>query len=106
MTSLEDRLAGALHSTPPPSVSPDLFARVVGSIGGVAQSMSLLFSVLVAAPAFLAAAAWWLMGGRWGWIALGVGAVSGLVAYFAGIRIGGLVVDRRGSELLAFTMRH
>lgn len=80
--------------------------QVVGSIGGVAQSMSLLFSVLVAAPAFLAAAAWWLMGGRWGWIALGVGAVSGLVAYFAGIRIGGLVVDRRGSELLAFTMRH
>lgn len=80
--------------------------QVAGSIGGVAQSMSLLFAVIVAAPAFAAAAAWWIMGGRWGWIALGVGALSGLIAYFIGVRAGGVAIDRRGPELLAFTLRN
>jgi ABC-2 type transport system permease protein len=42
----------------------------------------------------------------WNWISLIVGVQAGLIALFIGIRAGGAVFDRRGPELLAFTMRH
>ena len=80
--------------------------QAVGGHGGVAQAMSLLISLLVATPALCAAAAWWLFGGNWGWIALGAGIVSGLIAYAAGVRGGGATIDARGPELLAFTLRN
>ncbi|TXK17131.1 hypothetical protein [Homoserinibacter sp. GY 40078] len=80
--------------------------QVPGSQGGVAQSMSILLTLLVAAPALGASALWWLHGGFWGWVALAAGVGAGLTAYAGGLRAGGATFDRRGPELLAFTSRN
>ncbi len=76
------------------------------SQGGVAQGMSVLLVLLAAAPTFALAVLWWLRGGTWGWLALAVGIVSGLLVYGIGIRAGGRSFDARGPELLAFTQRN
>lgn len=80
--------------------------QVVGSQGGVAQAMSLLIAFLVSVPALLASAAWWIFGAPWGWVALAAGVVCGFAAFGAGIRGGGVAIDRRAPELLAFTLRN
>lgn len=74
--------------------------------GVVAQGMSVLLVLLCAAPTFALAVMWWIRGGSWGWAALAVGVVSGLLVYIVGIRAGGRSFDMRGPELLAFTQRN
>jgi ABC-2 type transport system permease protein len=74
--------------------------------GGVAQGMSLLLVLLVAAPAFVFAALWWIDGGPWGWAALAAGILCGALVFDLGIRLGGRGFDARGPELLAFTQRN
>lgn len=74
--------------------------------GGVAQGMSVLLVLLVAAPSFALAVMWWLQSGPWGWAALAIGVVSGTIVYGVGIRTGGRSFDARGPELLAFTQRN
>jgi len=80
--------------------------QVAGSQGGVAQAMSILLTLIVALPALLASAVWWVEGGMWGWIALAAGIASGVLAFVAGVRGGGASFDRRSPELLAFTQRN
>lgn len=79
--------------------------QVAGSQGGVAQAMSVLLTVLVAVPALLASALWWVEGGWWGWAALGLGLLCGALAFAGGVRGGGAAFDRRAPELLSFTQR-
>lgn len=74
--------------------------------GVVAQGMSVLLVLLAAAPTFALAVMWWIRGGSWGWAALVVGVVSGVLVYFIGLRAGGRTFDARGPELLAFTQRN
>lgn len=74
--------------------------------GVVAQGMSVLLVLLCAAPTFGLAALWWIRGGTWGWAALAVGVVSGVLVYVVGLRAGGRSFDARGPELLAFTQRN
>jgi ABC-2 type transport system permease protein len=81
--------------------------QVQGSTGSGAQALALFGTLLVGAPA-IAAGVMWLIDQTvpWNWISLLVGVWSGLIALFVGIRAGGGAWDRRGPELLAFTMRH
>ncbi len=81
--------------------------QVAGGSGGAAQGVSIVLVVLTAAPA-LAAAGLWLAGvpGPWNWLALLAGLVFGGLALALGILGGGRGFDRRGPELLAFTMRN
>jgi ABC-2 type transport system permease protein len=81
--------------------------QVPQSSAGTAQALSLLFVLLTAAPA-LAAAGLWFAGvhGGWNWLSLLAGVVFGAAALVLGILGGGRGFDRRGPELLAFTMRN
>ncbi len=80
--------------------------QVATSQGGVAQGISLLFVLLVALPALVASALWWIAGGPWGWLALGAGVLCGAAVFAAGIRGGGRMFDAHAPELLAFTQRN
>jgi ABC-2 type transport system permease protein len=81
--------------------------QVQGSTGSGAQALALLATLVVGALP-VAAGVLWLIDPSvaWNWISLLLGVQAGLVALFIGIRAGGAVFDRRGPELLAFTMRH
>jgi ABC-2 type transport system permease protein len=94
------------YAAPRPGDAAWQSPQVAGSQGGVAQAMSVLLTVVVAVPAFLASAVWWVEGGWWGWLALGLGLLSGVLAFVGGVRGGGAVFDRRAPELLAFTQRN
>lgn len=94
------------YAAPRPGDAAWQSPQVAGSQGGVAQAMSVLLTVIVAVPALLASAVWWVEGGWWGWIALGVGLLTGLLAFAGGVRGGGAAFDRRSPELLAFTQRN
>ncbi|HEV7741405.1 MAG TPA: hypothetical protein VGO65_03220 [Pseudolysinimonas sp.] len=81
--------------------------QVQGSTGSGAQALALLATLLVGAPALFAGVMWLIDKSQpWNWISLLVGVLAGLIALFIGIRAGGAVFDRRGPELLAFTMQH
>lgn len=81
--------------------------QVQGGSGSGAQALALLATLLVGAPAIFAGVMWLIDDGiPWNWIALLVGIWAGLIALFIGIRLGGAAFDRRGPELLAFTMQH
>ncbi|MEO8261509.1 MAG: hypothetical protein ABI566_02975 [Pseudolysinimonas sp.] len=81
--------------------------QVQGSTGSGAQALALLATVIVGAPAIFAGVMWLIDPSvPWNWISLLLGVQAGLIALFIGIRAGGSVFDRRGPELLAFTMRH
>jgi ABC-2 type transport system permease protein len=77
------------------------------SQGGIAQGISVLLVLLVAAPSLLLATMWWIDGGgMWGWLTLAAGIVAGGAMLAIGIRGGGRTFDARGPELLAFTLRN
>ncbi|CAN5337849.1 hypothetical protein BH09ACT4_BH09ACT4_00770 [soil metagenome] len=81
--------------------------QVQGSSGSGAQALAVLATLVVGAPAIFAGVMWLIdQSLPWNWISLLLGVQAGLVALFIGIRAGGAVFDRRGPELLAFTMRH
>jgi len=94
------------YAAPRPGDAAWQAPQVAGSQGGVAQAMSILLTALVAVPALLASAVWWVEGGWWGWVALAAGLVAGVLAFVGGVRGGGAAFDRRAPELLAFTQRN
>jgi ABC-2 type transport system permease protein len=99
----------ARHPYPAPRPGDGAFThpQASGGTGGAAQGASFFLTILVAVPP-IAATTLWLFGwsGPWPLIALGTGILSGLLALALGIRVGGVAFDRRGPELLAFTMQN
>ncbi|MDP9028061.1 MAG: hypothetical protein M3N46_11020 [Actinomycetota bacterium] len=95
------------YSAPRPGDGPFTYPQASGGTGGGAQGSSFFLTIVVAAPP-IAATTLWLFDfpGQWPLIALGTGVVSGLLALVLGIRAGGSLFDRRGPELLAFTMQN
>jgi len=95
------------YPAPRPGDGPFTYPQASGGTGGGAQAGSFLLTILVGAPP-IAATALWLMGfpGPLPWIALVVGLASGAVALALGLRSGASAFDRRGPELLAFTMQN
>lgn len=90
-----------------PGDGPFTFPQASGATGGAAQAGSFLLTIVVALPP-IAATALWLMGfpGPLTWIALFTGIAAGAIALVLGIRSGAAAFDRRGPELLAFTMQN
>jgi ABC-2 type transport system permease protein len=95
------------YPAPRPGDGAFTYPQASGGTGGGAQGASFFLTILVAAPP-IAATTLWLIGfpGQWPLIALGTGIISGLLALGIGIRSGGSTFDRRGPELLAFTMQN
>jgi ABC-2 type transport system permease protein len=95
------------YPAPRPGDGAFTYPQASGGTGGGAQGGSFFLTILVAVPP-IAATTLWLMGfpGQWPLIALGAGILAGLLALVLGIRAGGATFDRRGPELLAFTMQN
>lgn len=95
---------------PYPAVHPgdSPFAQPQSSATGASWVQALsLFAVLgVTAPTVWLAVLGLQHGGGWHVAALVVGVVTGIVALWGGILLGGRVFERRGPELLAFTARY
>ena len=77
-----------------------------GSPAGLIQGVSFVSIVVLTLPAVLAGFLGLLYGGDWPLAALGYGLVVGLIVLVGGIALGGRVFDRRGSQILAFSMRN
>lgn len=81
--------------------------QVQGSTGGSTQGLTVFLVLLFASPAIAGLVLHMLgVAGPWTWAALAAGLGVGLLVMAGGIRIGAGVFERRGPELLAFTMRH
>jgi ABC-2 type transport system permease protein len=80
--------------------------QIAGSSGGALQAFSILLILLGATPALVSSGLWFANGGAWSWIALLVGAVSGVLILVLGTRGGAASFDRRAPELLAYAVRH
>jgi ABC-2 type transport system permease protein len=95
------------YPAPRPGDGAFTYPQASGGTGGGAQGGSFFLTILVAAPS-IAATTLWQFGfpGPWPLIALGTGVAAGLLALVLGIRVGGSLFDRRGPELLAFTMQN
>jgi ABC-2 type transport system permease protein len=95
------------YPAPRPGDGAFTYPQASGGTGGGAQAGSFLLTIVVALPA-IAATALWLMGfpGPLPWIALAAGVAAGVLALVLGIRGGASTFDRRGPELLAFTMQN
>ena len=95
------------YPAPRPGDGPFTYPQASGGTGGGAQAGSFLLTILVALPA-ITATTLWLLGfpGPLPWIALGTGVAAGALALALGIRGGASAFDRRGPELLAFTMQN
>jgi ABC-2 type transport system permease protein len=94
------------YPAPRPGDSASQQPQIVGGTGGMTQGFSVLFILLVATPALVSSGLWFAEGGTWNWIALLIGAVSGVLVLVLGIRGGAAIFDRRAPELLAFAVRH
>ncbi|MBW4033246.1 MAG: hypothetical protein HIU88_11385 [Acidobacteria bacterium] len=96
------------YPAPRPGDGPFTYPQASGgAAGGAAQGASFLLTVLVASPAIAATVIWVLgVAGPWPLVALVAGVVSGGLALVIGVRAGGRIFDRRGPELLAFTMQN
>jgi ABC-2 type transport system permease protein len=80
--------------------------QIAGSAGAIAQGFSVLVILLIATPALVSSGLWFANGGEWNWIALLMGAVSGVLVLVLGTRGGAAAFDSRAPELLAFAVRH
>lgn len=94
------------YPTAHPGDSAFVQPQAVGSNGVGTQAVSLLLAALLMAPVVSAivfgmpSAPWWC------WVALGGGLGIGAAVLVAGVALGGRVIDRRGPELLAFTLQN
>jgi ABC-2 type transport system permease protein len=77
-----------------------------GNGGSVAQAFSLIVAIVVSLPVIGAIELASLQASWWSWVALGGGVLIGVGVLAAGVAIGGRIVDRRGPELLAFTLQN
>jgi len=80
--------------------------QTTGSGGSTTQAFSLLLTLLVASPVAACVVLTVVSEPWWTWVALGAGLALGLIVLVAGAAMGGRIVDRRGPELLAFTLQH
>ncbi|NYG99561.1 hypothetical protein FJ656_15220 [Schumannella luteola] len=93
------------YAAPPPGAQGFEAPSSSGS-GAGAQTLSFAAVLLVIAPAATATVLWLQQGGDWDTIALLAGIGAGLIAAVLGIWLGGRSFERRGPELVAFSVRN
>jgi ABC-2 type transport system permease protein len=95
------------YPAPRPGDGAFTYPQASGGTGGGAQAGSFFLTIAVALPPIAATVLWlWGIPGPLPWLALATGVVTGVIALVLGIRGGASVFDRRGPELLAFTMQN
>jgi ABC-2 type transport system permease protein len=77
-----------------------------GTVAALAQSLSFFAIILISLPAVALGALGLAFGIGWHIASLIVGFVIGVIVFFVGLHRGGRIFDRRGPELLAFTLRN
>lgn len=88
------------YRAPAPGESP--FGAEVGSVGAglFAQLMSSLMTFVVIPASIIPLILAVSVDARWGWAAAAVGLGAGAVVYVVGVRVGGIIYDRRSGELI------
>jgi ABC-2 type transport system permease protein len=88
------------YRAPAPGESP--FGAEVGSVGAglFAQFMSSLMTFIVIPASIIPLVLAVAVDARWGWAAAIVGVGAGAVGYLVGVRVGGILYDRRSGELI------
>jgi ABC-2 type transport system permease protein len=97
--------AGFPYPAVHPGDSPFAQPQAAGSAGSIIQSLSLVFSLLLSAPVVLLVLLYPTLPSVQ-YIALGIGALVGVIVLLGGVLLGGRLVDRRAPELLAFTLQN
>src|SRR5207344_1570132 len=83
------------YPAPRPGDSAFRQPQTSGGQGGLVQAGSLTAVILVAAPALVSSGIWLASADGWNWIALLLGALSGVLILVLGTRAGGSVFERR-----------
>jgi ABC-2 type transport system permease protein len=88
------------YRAPGPGESP--FGAEVGSVGAglFAQFMSSLITFIVIPASIIPLVLAVAVDARWGWAATVVGLASGAVVYLIGVRVAGIIYDRRSGDLI------
>ncbi|MCU1584675.1 MAG: transporter permease [Microbacteriaceae bacterium] len=89
-----------------PGDSPFAQPQASGTAAGLIQSVAFFAAIILALPALGLAALGLMYGGAWPTLSLLVGVVLGVVFLVLGVTWGGAIFNRRGPELLAFTLRN
>lgn len=90
-----------------PGDSPFSQPQATGSAtSALIQGLSFLTTVLFSVPPLVFALFGLQHGGGLPWVSLAVGIGIGVLTLIGGVRAGGAVFDRRGPEILAFTLRN
>ena len=77
-----------------------------GSPAGTMQAMSFFAILILAGPALFAGVVGLNEGGYWPLVSLAAGIVIGTLVLVGGVAWGGRIFERRGPEILAFSMRN
>jgi ABC-2 type transport system permease protein len=89
-----------------PGDGPFMQPQSSGTVAALAQSLSFFAIILISLPSVALGALGLIYGVGWHFASLIVGFVIGIVVFFSGLSWGGRIFDRRGPELLAFTLRN
>lgn len=89
-----------------PGDSPFNQPQASGTAAGLIQSLAFFAAIVVTVPTLVLAALGFLVGSEIHWAALVLGIATGVAGLILGIRWGGRIFERRGPELLAFTLRN
>lgn len=89
-----------------PGDSPFNQPQASGTAAGLIQSLAFFAAIVLTVPTLVLAALGFIIGPELHWAALILGLATGIGALLLGIRWGGRIFERRGPELLAFTLRN
>ncbi|MHB1172388.1 MAG: hypothetical protein ACYCZY_07805 [Lacisediminihabitans sp.] len=89
-----------------PGGSPFQQPQTSSTASALVQSFSFFAIVVGALPVVGLGVLGLMFGGWWHLAALVVGLILGLIGFFAGLRWGGRIFEKRGPELLAFSLRN
>jgi ABC-2 type transport system permease protein len=89
-----------------PGDSPFAQPQASGTAAGLIQSVAFFAAIILAFPALGLAGLGLMYGGDWPTVSLLVGVALGVVFLVLGVNWGGAIFNRRGPELLAFTLRN
>lgn len=93
------------YPVPRPGDSPFVQPQAPTSSGGAVQALTFVTIAVLSAPTGYLAWRGLVDGGDWYLFTLGAGLATGLVVVVGGTLVGGRVFDRRGPELVGFSMR-
>ncbi|MDQ1554816.1 MAG: type transport system permease protein [Microbacteriaceae bacterium] len=89
-----------------PGDGPFMQPQSSGTVAALAQSLSFFAIILISLPSVALGALGLLFGIGWHIASLIVGSTIGVIMFFLGLGLGSRIFERRGPELLAFTLQN